>query len=78
MQRGPEEVGKSQRRWMGFGFDYYEPYQGRIQDSRSLVLCSALKQAILESNFTAFYLVPSREGGERVVEGGRGMEGSRS
>lgn len=28
---------------MEFGFDYYEPYQGRIQDSCSLVLCSALK-----------------------------------
>lgn len=26
-----------------------------------LVLYSALKQAVLESNFTAFYLVPSRE-----------------
>lgn len=72
---GSEEAGKSQRRWMEFGFDYYEPYQGRIQDSRSRALCSALKQAILESNFTAFYLVPSREGGERVVGGGRGVEG---
>lgn len=33
---------------MEFGFDYYEPYQGRIQDSRSLVLRSALKRNILE------------------------------
>lgn len=77
MQSGPEEVGKSQRRWMEFRFDYYEPYQGRIQDSRSLVLCSALKQAILESNFTAFYLVPSREEVRRVAGRGRGVEGSR-
>lgn len=34
---------KSQRRWMEFGFHYYGPYQGRIQDSRSLVF-SALKR----------------------------------
>lgn len=55
-----------------FGFDYYEPYQGRVQDSRSLVLCSALKRAILESNFPAFYLVPSREEVRGVGEGYRG------
>lgn len=56
---------------MEFGFDYYEPYQGRTQDSRSLVLCAALKQAILESNFTAFYLVSSKEEevGRRQREG---------
>lgn len=46
---------------MEFGFDYYEPYQGKTPDSRSPVLCSALKRAILESNFTAFYLVSSKE-----------------
>lgn len=62
---------------MEFGFDYYEPYQGRIQDSRSLVLCWALKRAISESNFTAFYLVPSREE-VRGVGGWEGVKGSRS
>lgn len=66
---------KESERWMEFGFDYYEPYQDRTLDSRSLVLWSALKQAILESNFTAFYLVSSKEvvreevGGVGVREG---------
>lgn len=59
---------------MEFGFDYYEFYQGRIQDFCSLVFCWVLKQVILESNFIVFYLVFSREevrgvGGVGVGEG---------